>query len=62
MPTLKELEKWLTTSEAASRMGKTRPGVVWMLENGRLRGVRTARGWLIDPVAVEEATRKEWQQ
>ena len=49
MPTLKEFEKWLTTSDSASRMGKTRQGVVWMLENGRLRGVRTALGWLVDP-------------
>ena len=53
MPTLKEFERWLTTSEAASRMGKSRQGVVWMLENGRLRGVRTALGWLVDPEAVE---------
>jgi excisionase family DNA binding protein len=58
VPTLKEFEKWLTTSEAASRMGKTRQGVVWMLENARLRGVRTALGWLVDPEAVEEFEQK----
>lgn len=49
MPSLKELENWLTTSEAASKLGKTRQGVVWMCENGRLRAVRTRLGWLVDP-------------
>jgi hypothetical protein len=59
VPTLKEFEKWLTTSQAASKMGKTRQGVLWMLENGRLRGVQTALGWLVDPAAVAEAKEKE---
>jgi excisionase family DNA binding protein len=54
MPTLKELERWLTTSQAASKLGKTRQGVLWLLEEGRLRGVRTALGWLVDPEAVKE--------
>ena len=53
MPSLKELEKWLTTSETASRLGKTRQGIVWLCENGRLRAVKTRLGWLIDPKAVE---------
>jgi hypothetical protein len=57
MPTLKELEKWLSTSQTASRLGKSRQGVLWMLENGRLRGVHTALGWLVDPEDVER-TRK----
>jgi excisionase family DNA binding protein len=59
MPSLKELEKWLTTSETASRLGKTRQGIVWLCENGRLRAVKTSLGWLIDPKAVEHYTRKE---
>ncbi len=53
MPTIKELEKWLSTSQAASELGKSRQGVLWLLENGHLRGVKTAIGWLIDPRAVE---------
>jgi hypothetical protein len=40
-------------------MGKTRQGVLWMLENGRLRGVQTQLGWLVDPAAVAEFERKE---
>ena len=58
MPTLKEFERWLSTSQAASEMGKTRQGVLWLLENGRLRGVRTQLGWLIDPRAVEDYRRR----
>jgi hypothetical protein len=58
MPTLKEFERWLTTSEAASRMGKSRQGVVWMLENARLRGVRTALGWLVDPADTERVAQE----
>jgi excisionase family DNA binding protein len=59
MPSLKELEKWLTTSEAASELGKTRQGIVWLCENGRLRAVKTSLGWLIDPKAVEGYLWKE---
>jgi excisionase family DNA binding protein len=53
MPTLKELEQWLSTSQAASALGKSRQGVLWLLENGHLRGVKTAIGWLIDPRSIE---------
>ena len=53
MPTLKELERWLSTSQAASELGKSRQGVLWLLENGHLRGVKTAIGWLIEPRSVE---------
>jgi len=54
MPTIKELESWMTTGEAASALGKSVQGVKWMLENRRLRGVRTRLGWLVDPASVEE--------
>lgn len=49
MPSEREFEQWLTTGDAANRLGKSRQGVVWLLENRRLRGVRTALGWLVDP-------------
>ena len=53
MPTIRELERWLTTSQAASKLGKTRQGVTWMLENRQLRAAKTPLGWLIDPKSVE---------
>ena len=55
MPTIRELERWLTTSQAASKLGKTRQGVTWMLENRKLRAAKTPLGWLIDPKSVEAA-------
>jgi excisionase family DNA binding protein len=60
VPTLKKLEKWLSTSQVASRLGKSRQGVLWMLENGRLRGVQTALGWLVDPEDVERYEKRMW--
>ena len=53
MPSIREFEKWFTTSEAASKLGKSRQGVVWLCEHGKLRAARTALGWLVDPKAVE---------
>jgi len=62
MPSIREFERWLTTSDAASRLGKSRQGVVWMLENRRLRGARTSLGWLVDPASVEEMASKRAQR
>jgi excisionase family DNA binding protein len=58
VPTLSQFEKWLTTSQAASKLGKSRQGVTWMIENRKLRAVKTQLGWLVDPTAVEVAMDK----
>lgn len=52
MPSLQEFEKWMTTGQAASKLGKSRQGVTWLVENKKLRAVKTQAGWLIDPDAV----------
>ena len=59
MPTIRELENWLTTSQAASKLNKTRQGVTWMVENKKLRAAKTQLGWLIDPQSVEAARKRE---
>jgi excisionase family DNA binding protein len=59
MPTLSELEKWLTTGQAASALGKSRQGVTWLVVNKKIRAVKTQAGWLVDPKAVEDYGRKE---
>ncbi len=59
MPSLQEFEKWLTTGQAASQLDKSRQGVTWLVENRRLRAVKTQLGWLIDPKAVEEFRDRE---
>jgi len=53
LPGIREFEEWLTTSETASKLGKSRQGVVWLCENRRLRAARTHLGWLVDPKDVE---------
>jgi excisionase family DNA binding protein len=60
MPSLSEFEQWLTTGQAARKLGKSRQGVTWLVENKKLRAVKTQAGWLIDPdaVAVYKATMK----
>ncbi len=59
MPSIQEFEGWLTTGDTASRLGKSRQGVVWLCENRRLRAARTALGWLCDPVDVEKFAQRE---
>jgi hypothetical protein len=58
LPSIREFEEWLTTGASASKLGKSRQGVVWLLENRRLRGARTALGWLVDPKDVERYARE----
>jgi len=59
MPTIEELEQWMSTSQVASRLGKTRQGVLWMLKDRRLRAAKTTIGWLIDPASVERLREEE---
>ena len=62
MPSIREFEGWLTTGDAASKLGLSRQGVVWLLENRRLRGARTALGWLVDPRDVEREARERTER
>ena len=59
MPTIGELKLWMTTGQAASKLNKSRQGVLWLVENGHLRGVKTQLGWLIDPKSVEHYRSQE---
>src|SRR5687768_11092632 len=55
---LKELETWLTPTEAAQIVGISRQGMVKRLEEGRQRGVKTHQGWLVDPTDVRRRDRR----
>ncbi len=59
MPTLKEFAEWRTTGQAAREMGKSRQGVTWLLEEGRLRGVKTQAGWLVAPQSIVDFLERE---
>ena len=50
---LRELEGWLTPTEAAKIIGISRQGMLKRLEEGRQRGVKTHQGWLVDPEALK---------
>lgn len=56
MVSLKELEKWLSTTQAAHVLGWSRQGVINLAKQKRVRAVRTACGWLYDPESVENFT------
>lgn len=54
MPTLRELESWLSNGDVAKRLGVSRPTAIRAAEEGHIRAVRTRLGWLYDPESVEQ--------
>ncbi len=54
MPTLDEFEKWMSTGQVATKLGRTRQGAINLAEARKVRAVKTAAGWLYDPQSVEE--------
>ena len=53
MPSLTEIEKWLSTSQVSKQLGYSRQGVINLAESRKIRAVKTAAGWLYDPESVE---------
>ena len=53
MPSLKELETWLSTGQVSKRLSMSRQGVIYLAQQRKLRAVKTAVGWLYDPDSVE---------
>jgi excisionase family DNA binding protein len=51
---LKELERWLSTGQAARVLGCSRPHVIKLAQLRRVQAVKTAAGWLYDPRSVEK--------
>ena len=54
MPTLKEFEKWKSTGQTAKALRLSRQTILNLANEKKIRGVRTAAGWLFDPKAVEK--------
>lgn len=60
MPSIKELEGWLTTKQAAERLGRSRQGTINLAEDGRVRAVKVGgEVWAYDPQSVEELASRE---
>jgi hypothetical protein len=54
MPTLREIEQWLSTGQVSKRLGRSRQGVINLAEDKSIRAVKTAAGWLYDPQSVKD--------
>ena len=55
---VKEVESWLSPSQAGRVLGTSGQWVTHLARTGKLRGVRTALGWLVDPEDVERMAEK----
>ena len=51
--------EWPGVGEVATRLGKTQHHIYDMLNDGRLKGIRTRVGWIIHPACVERVAREE---
>lgn len=54
----KELEHWLSTGEAGRRLGTSGTWVTRLARSGRIDGVHTSLGWLVDPKSVQKEARR----
>ena len=51
--------EWPGVGEVATRLGKGQQHVHDMLDDGRLKGIRTRVGWIVHPACVERVAREE---
>ena len=59
MPSLKELENWMSTGQVSKDLGRSRQGVINLARERRLRAVKTGAGWIYDPASVADFARRE---
>ena len=50
---MKEIESWLSPSEAGAVLGTSGQWVTQLARAGKLDAVRTSLGWLVNPADVE---------
>jgi len=51
--------EWPGVGEVATRLGTNQHRIHDMLNEGRLKGIRTRVGWIIHPACVERVAREE---
>lgn len=51
--------EWPSVGEVATRLGKGQRHIHDMLDDGRLKGIRTRVGWIVHPACVERVAREE---
>lgn len=68
-PTLRELESWYTTAQAAHAAGRSRQGVINLAKDGKIRAVQVGRSyelgkptWIFDPESIKKFVEAEQQR
>ena len=56
---LKDLEGWMSIGQVSKKLGRSRQGVLNIAEEGRIRGVKTQIGWLLDSESVQAFAERE---
>ena len=57
--------EWPGVEEVASRLDETHQHIHNMLNDGRLKGIRTRVGWIIHPACIERVVReadRSWEE
>jgi hypothetical protein len=57
--------EWPGVGEVATQLGTNQHHIHDMLDDGRLKGIRTRVGWIIHPACVERVAREEnraWEE
>ena len=52
---IKEIENWLSPSEAGKLLGTSGQWVTQLARSGKLDGIRTSLGWLVNPDDVRKS-------
>ena len=55
---MSEIGKWPSVKDVAARLGYTKQYVTTLFHTGKLRGISTRVGILIDPASVDEFMRQ----
>ena len=62
LPSLKELENWMSTGQVSKKLGRSRQGVINLARERKLRAVKTGAGWIYDPESVADFARQETER
>lgn len=55
---IREIEDWLSPSEASKLLGTSGQWVTQLARSGRLDGIRTSLGWLVNPEDVDRLAKE----
>ncbi len=58
---VREIESWLSPSEAGKLLGTSGQWVTQLARTGRLDGVRTSLGWLVNPEDVDRVAKERME-